>query len=59
MIFHVIGYSLVLLGGASGVALFCLAVFGKEKIRDERRGTLWGLFVLGLVGGIIILASVR
>ncbi|MFH1009614.1 MAG: hypothetical protein V1784_00085 [bacterium] len=56
MIFRIIGYGLVLLGGASGLALFCQAVFVKNKIA-EGRGTLWGLFILGLAGGTIILAS--
>jgi hypothetical protein len=31
MIFRVIGYGRVVLGGASGVALFSRAAFGKDK----------------------------
>jgi len=59
MIFRVTGYGRVLLGGASGVALFSKAAFGKNRISDECKATLWGLFILGLTGGMVILASVR
>lgn len=60
VIFRLIGIALVLLGGASGVALFLRAVVGKDKISEGPGiGTLWGLFIIGLGAGIIILASTR
>ena len=51
-IFRLLGIGLVLLGGASGIFLFVRAIIGKPSI-----GTLWGLFIIGLASGIIILAS--
>ena len=59
-IFTLIGLGLILLGGASGIALFLRAVVGKDKISEGPGiATLWGLFIIGLVGGIIILASMQ
>ena len=60
VILHLIGLGLVFLGGASGIALFLRAVVGKDKISEGPGiGTLWGLFIIGLVGGIIIMVSTR
>ncbi len=58
-IFYVVGIGLLLLGGASGIALFVRAVIGKEKISEgPGMGTLWGLFVTGILAGIVILATI-
>ncbi|MBU1707696.1 hypothetical protein KKG05_07565 [bacterium] len=57
-IFRAIGLGLVSLGGLSGIVLFGRAALGKDKISEGPGiGTLWGLFIIGLVSGIIILAS--
>ncbi len=56
-IFYVVGVALLVLGGVSAVALFVRAVIGREKISEGPGiGTLWGLFVIGLVGGLVLLA---
>jgi hypothetical protein len=56
-IFYIVGVALLVLGGVSAVALFIRAVIGREKISEGPGiGTLWGLFVIGLVGGLVLLA---
>ncbi|GAH03622.1 unnamed protein product [marine sediment metagenome] len=56
-IFNFIGIGLLVLGGISGFSLFIRAVVGKEKFSEGWGiGTLWGLFIIGLVAGITILA---
>ena len=48
-----IGAGLILLGGASGLALFARATAGKTDHGDT--ATLWGLFLVGLVAGLVLL----
>ncbi len=58
-IFRLIGIGLLLLGAASGCALFLRAVVGKEKISEGPGiGTLWGLFIIGLIAGMILLSAI-
>ena len=60
MILRLIGYGLLLLGAASATALFVRASLGKEKISEgPGMSTLWGLFITGLVAGILALAGVH
>jgi len=56
-IFKLVGLGLLLLGGVSGVALFFRAVVGKDKISEGPGiGTLWGLFIIGLIAGLILIS---
>jgi hypothetical protein len=56
-IFYVVGIGLLVLGGLSAIALFIRAVIGREKISEgPGMGTLWGLFVIGIVTGLVLLA---
>jgi hypothetical protein len=55
--FHVIvlvvGFGLLLLGAISGYALFARALKISDRFGDETNvGTLWGLFLFGLVVGL-------
>lgn len=57
-ILRLVGMILLLLGGASGVALFVMAVSGKQKFSEKAgTGTLWGLFIIALLVGIILIAA--
>ncbi|CAN2048383.1 hypothetical protein GMMP13_570051 [Candidatus Magnetomoraceae bacterium gMMP-13] len=48
---------MITLGGLSGIVLFIRASAGKAE-EGASTGTLWGLFILGLIAGIIILSVV-
>ena len=53
---RLVGRFLLVLGGASGVVLFLRALVGRDKISEgPGMNTLWGLFVVGLVCGILII----
>jgi hypothetical protein len=55
----IVGIGLIILGGCSGVALFVRAVGGSDlKDGEKATGTLWGLFIVGVLGGLILLAAV-
>jgi hypothetical protein len=56
-IFRALAIVLLSLSAASGVALFAKAVTGTSRIPEKGVSTLWGLFLIGLVVGIIILAA--
>ncbi len=52
----VVGSGLLLLGGLSGYALFTRALKVSDKFGDETNiGTLWGLFILGLSAGLLLI----
>lgn len=52
----IVGSSLLLLGGVSGYALFARALKISDKFGDETNiGTLWGLFILGLSAGLLLI----
>lgn len=52
----VVGLGLLILGGVSGYALFARALKISDKFGDETNvGTLWGLFLLGLAAGLVLL----
>lgn len=52
----VVGAGLLLLGGFSGYALFARALKISDKFGDETNiGTLWGLFILGLSAGLLLI----
>jgi hypothetical protein len=58
-IFHivvlVVGVGLLLLGAASGYALFARALKLSDSYGDETNvGTLWGLFLLGISAGLLL-----
>ncbi|MGB5445174.1 MAG: hypothetical protein WBM99_06670 [Psychromonas sp.] len=51
----VVGGGLLLLGAISGYALFARALKISDKYGDETNmGTLWGLFILGLSAGLLL-----
>ncbi len=57
--FHIIvlivGFGMLLLGAASGFALFARALKLSDKFGDETNiGTLWGLFLLGISAGLLL-----
>ena len=52
----VVGGALVLLGGFSGYALLTRALKTSDTYGDETNiGTLWGLFMLGLSAGLVLI----
>lgn len=52
----IVGSGLLLLGGFSGYALFARALKMTDKFGDETNvGTLWGLFMLGLSAGLLLI----
>ena len=52
----IVGAGLLLLGGFSGYALFARALKISDKFGDEKNvGTLWGLFILGLSAGLLLI----
>jgi hypothetical protein len=56
-IYGIVGTCLLILSGLSGIALFVRAIGAKEADRSHeegRRSTLWGLFLVGLVAGLIL-----
>ncbi|GAC18177.1 hypothetical protein [Paraglaciecola arctica] len=51
----VVGCGLLMLGSVSGYALFARALKISDKFGDETNvGTLWGLFILGLSAGLLL-----
>ena len=55
-IFFMVGVVLLLLGGGSGIALFFRAISGATTRESEgATGVLWGLFLLGIVAGLILI----
>ena len=56
IIILIVGSGLLLLGGFSGYALFARALKISDKFGDETNvGTLWGLFILGLSAGLLLI----
>jgi hypothetical protein len=52
----VVGCGLLLLGAVSGYALFARALKISDRFGDETNvGTLWGLFLLGLAAGLLLI----
>jgi hypothetical protein len=52
----IVGIGLLLLGAASASALFVRALKLTDKFGDETNvGTLWGLFLLGLTAGLLLI----
>ncbi|MBK6799595.1 MAG: hypothetical protein IPL01_05110 [Acidobacteria bacterium] len=57
-VLYVVGIGLVLLGGASGIALFVRAVARNENLaQGPGMTTLWGLFLIGLIAGLMLIAA--
>jgi len=52
---NVVGWALIVLSVLSGLALFVRAVAPGVKDDGSRQSTLWGLFLVGLVAGFILL----
>jgi len=64
LIFRTIGIILIVLSGISGFALFGLAlrsaiIGGGNIIKGPGLGTLWGLFIICLVAGFLLLFFIR
>jgi hypothetical protein len=57
-ILGMVGFCLLALAGASGIALFSKATFAPDD-NEKRMGTLWGLFWGGLIVGLILIGGVR
>jgi hypothetical protein len=57
-IFMIVGIGLLVLGGASGTALFLRATLMPAPTpgAQEAKATLWGLFGFGMLTGIIRVA---
>ena len=52
----VVGFGLLLLGALSGYGLFARALKISDRFGDETNvGTLWGLFVLGVPAGLLLI----
>lgn len=52
----IVGIGLLLLGSVSASALFVRALKLSDKFGDETNvGTLWGLFLLGLTAGLLLI----
>ncbi len=59
-IIRIAGIALLILGGVSGFALFLRAISGADEEKTKAAtGTLWGIFIVGMVGGITILAVTK
>ncbi len=57
-VLYIVGIGLLLLGGASGVALFYRAVARNENLaQGPGMTTLWGLFLIGLLAGLMLIAA--
>ncbi len=54
------GIVLLILGSVSGIALLIRAISGTDQDKNtSSTSTLWGIFIVGMLGGIIILAVTR
>ena len=53
--YYMMGWGLISIGGLSGAALFIRAAFSNMKDAENSTATLWGLFLLGLIGGFFLL----
>jgi hypothetical protein len=59
-IFRIVGIVLLILGASSGLALFLRAVLNADtKEAEKATSTLWGLFIVGLIGGIVMRSCSR
>jgi hypothetical protein len=58
MVLYVVGIGLLVLGGSAGVALFVRAMAKNEHLaQGPGMTTLWGLFLIGLVAGLMLIAA--
>jgi hypothetical protein len=56
IVLMIVGTGLLLLGSFSGIALFTRSLKVKDKFGDETNvGSLWGLFILGLCAGLVLI----
>ncbi|MEW6737388.1 MAG: hypothetical protein AB1489_39265 [Acidobacteriota bacterium] len=53
-VLRLVGFGLTALASVSGVALFFLSLGSKK---DHDKSTLWGLFIIGMLVGLIIIAA--
>jgi len=57
-ILNIVGIGLLILGGASGIALFMRALTKNENLQHGPGvTTLWGLFLIGLLAGLMLIAA--
>jgi len=56
-ILNLVGIGLVLLSGASGVALFLRSITSNgSQAQGPGMTTLWGLFLIGLITGLLLIS---
>ena len=56
-ILNLVGIGLVLLSGASGVALFLRSITGNgSQAQGPGMTTLWGMFLIGLITGLLLIS---
>ncbi|MBK9312885.1 MAG: hypothetical protein IPM55_01335 [Acidobacteria bacterium] len=56
-VLNLVGIGLLLLAAASGIALFVRAVGRSDKFtQGPGLSTLWGLFLIGLMAGLMLVA---
>lgn len=48
---RLIAIGFLILGGLSGITLFCRAIIGARS--NDSIGNIWALFIIGMLGGII------
>ena len=58
LIFQMLGIGLLILGVVSGIVLFLKAATSALDRSDSSTATLWGIFLIGLIAGIIIIAAI-
>jgi hypothetical protein len=57
-VLYIVGVGLLILGGSAGIALFVRAMAKNENMaQGPGMTTLWGLFLIGLVAGLMLIAA--
>jgi peptidoglycan biosynthesis protein MviN/MurJ (putative lipid II flippase) len=56
-LFELIAFLLLVLAGCSGIVLFYRAAFSPKE--SGGMDTLWSLFLVGLIGGIVLILGVH
>jgi len=57
-VLNIVGIGLLVLGGALGIALFMRALTKNENLQHGPGvTTLWGLFLIGLLAGLMLIAA--
>lgn len=56
-LFKYLGYFFLFLGVASGVSLFLFSILDKD-LKDRSVATLWALFFIGIIAGVLIFGKI-